>query len=547
MFFFVGVNGEASAIPTVGNKIRVWDITSKSPEVRFYIDSGYDTVQALAESSFSEWQGVPDAYIRFKKLDSISHDPNATNYADIWIHVVGELSNSFAGAQARVSVDSSTGYIQQCTVEIPSRSANSLIKGIILHEIGHCLGLVHSVVNKAVMSYRGGSILTTDDKFVLAQLYPEDSARYPLGCATVRSVDGSSGGSGGSDRLFTFVAVFLMMWGMRKMKQICGGFFSIGFILSMGILSGCSGVPGGGSPEGFAEQIKKEWATILRVLPGGRSQEAAPKVVVSARASVPPESRHQAHAELLREMFLVIFRLEPREGDLFSSYLASLDQGSSFEGIYNGFTHSAHYRDLETRNPGPVPERALVFFVEQLADIEMLLPEKTNFTARSAEPLAPMMSMSEMELGAGTEDGQKIQGQTAGVSVVEFGKKKKKSHPKATEVLTAPTDPMALAKYYQKIFEKASVYTLKRVLSDEALKLIETMKSSSPEGLSRWYGTWAAGMNRYGVTYGLVLRSRADANFHEQWALKAEPDALTWEVLNRIHRTLNQLQQQEQK
>jgi hypothetical protein len=76
-------------------------------------------------------------------------------------------------------------------------------------------------------------------------------------------------------------------------------------------------------------------------------------------------------------------------------------------------------------------------------------------------------------------------------------------------------------------------------LGDEALRVLST-KTSSPEELALWYGKWAANMASRKVDFGLALRNKPSPEFHARWARQAPPDRLKWEVLNRLHRVLNE-------
>ena len=86
-------------------------------------------------------------------------------------------------------------------------------------------------------------------------------------------------------------------------------------------------------------------------------------------------------------------------------------------------------------------------------------------------------------------------------------------------------------------FAGASFFTLKRVMGDEALKLVAA-RASTPEQLALWYSKWAVQMTGLGIDFGLVLRNSKDENFHYKWALSISPDRVKWEVLNRVHRVL---------
>ena len=47
-------------------------------------------------------------------------------------------------------------------------------------------------------------------------------------------------------------------------------------------------------------------------------------------------------------MFQVVLSIKPDQILDFQGWLNSLNQGASFEGVYNGLTHSDQYRKLET-------------------------------------------------------------------------------------------------------------------------------------------------------------------------------------------------------
>src|SRR5262249_40991309 len=59
----------------------------------------------------------------------------------------------------------------------------------VTHEIGHCLGLAHSVSATSIMSYRDErtSTLSPDDQYAITLLYPKGSSSYPVGCATIQN------------------------------------------------------------------------------------------------------------------------------------------------------------------------------------------------------------------------------------------------------------------------------------------------------------------------------------------------------------------------
>ncbi len=241
-------------------------------------------------------------------------------------------------------------------------------------------------------------------------------------------------------------------------------------------------------------------ALILNSLTGCqwfKKEKATPKVSIN---------EHQAQAELLREMYFVVYQKPPQDVQEFLAYQNALEQGASLEGIYNGFVHSARYRHLENTHPG-AKALALKSFSEELYSLEKELKEPALFNAKSALPL-----QKPLELGTSF----------ASSSVSDMGKKISSAH------------------VGYRIFLRASIFTLKRVLGDEALKIISE-KEKDRESLATWYGRFAIQLSRRDVSFGLELRNKADIEFHHAWALRVSVDRLRWEVLNRVHRLLNEL------
>lgn len=222
------------------------------------------------------------------------------------------------------------------------------------------------------------------------------------------------------------------------------------------------------------------------------------------------------NAELLREIHLVVFQREPKNKAEFGSLVDSLNQGASLEGIYNGFTHSADYRRLEMANPGASP-KALTIFGKELDRLEKELPEPTPFDSSWALPL-PLP----VQPGLPEADAQAPADIPAEVDFSAAGQ-------------TAPEK-------YSKLFVGASIYTLKRVLGDHALKVLAHHASDRDgyrEKAALWYSRWVSQMAAYKMDFGLPQRNQTDEAFHYEWALKAPEDRLRWEVLNRVHRVLN--------
>lgn len=288
-----------------------------------------------------------------------------------------------------------------------------------------------------------------------------------------------------------------------------------------GAISGCDVV----SPGQLLDRLNQEWNALMIVLRGGQSPLAKhPEPKASTHSLAPSEAAAKAkeNSELLQEMFRDVFNRDPQDRGEFGTLLDTLNQGASLKGIYNGLTHSSNYRTMETANPGATPD-ALIFFSGELAHTEALLSAPTEFGQNAAQPLSAP-----------------VQPEDTGTGEVQYGGSPSPS-PSASGSSSATADPQVvdrLERKYMTDFADASIFTMKRVLSDEMLRLVDE-KGRDPKQLQAWYGEWVVRMAGKGVDFGVPLRNKPDLVFHTQWAATADSDHLKWEVLNRIHRVLN--------
>lgn len=233
-------------------------------------------------------------------------------------------------------------------------------------------------------------------------------------------------------------------------------------------------------------QVKANARSAIAVMMGRVPQSQVKQVVQNDAQRKLYES-----TQLLQEMFQVVLLRDPYGPEELGIYVNSLSQGGSLEGIYNGFVNSEQYHKLEN-TPAPAYPATVKAF---------------------AQIIAPM----QRELS------------------------KTKVHPTDLGVGPVSFDPAQ----YEKLYAKASFYELKRLLGNEALKLVEAKlgKGDSREELARWYGNWVVQMTTMMVDFGIPLRNRPDAQFHHEWVMSLGADVISdrviWEVLNRTHRILN--------
>ena len=274
------------------------------------------------------------------------------------------------------------------------------------------------------------------------------------------------------------------------------------------------------------EQMKAHWQTLIDGLFPGKAAKptTSPQAQASAAADPALDSEKakiaKANAEILNEMLTVVLMQEPKDRSLFGNYVDSLNQGASLEGVYNGFSHSSYYRQLENKVLGATPA-ALDFFVSEMLALMKDEKDAGPLTEDAGRPLAVPVNPAEDE----------------GYDIVKYpgaGGTKPGASPAPKG---SPTEVEIRAK-----FKYSSIFTLKRALGDEALKVIADKKSVA-EDLANWYAKETLRLIDTQVDFGLALRNKRDEKFHHDWAMSFSQDRLTWEVLNRLHRVLNAKQQ----
>ncbi len=255
----------------------------------------------------------------------------------------------------------------------------------------------------------------------------------------------------------------------------------------------------------------------VRPTPTG-SPTAEPSATQSPTANqgeltMPAAQRAKLNSEVFKEMFTVVFMKEPSDHADFGNWVDSLNQGASFEGVYNGLVHSMEYKKLEETEKGTTT-RALQIFGEEMAFLEKDQAKPTRF-----ESYRPVVT------------------ETDPISPTPTAGFRPNPTPSPADQLTKVQLAM-LSENYAKQFVGASVYSLKRALGDEAIVIMD-LNNDYKEKLALWYSKWVVHMAARNIDYGLPLRNKPDASFHYKWALENSVDLLKWEVLNRIHRLMN--------
>jgi hypothetical protein len=187
---------------------------------------------------------------------------------------------------------------------------------------------------------------------------------------------------------------------------------------------------------------------------------------------LPPQKKRQFDYAYIKELYQVTRKSDPKDEDL-ASWLNTLDQGGSREGIYQGLVLDEVYSALEE-----IEER----------------PSKR---------------------------------------LLEFCKKFSQ-------------------KYFNQTMKDESLvqlnlYSLKRILTEKGIDLMEFFETKDLEELYRWYAHFSADTALdAGAILASPLREQKDVNFHYQWAKKMPIQHIKSEFIVKLHKVMNGFQQSQE-
>lgn len=302
---------------------------------------------------------------------------------------------------------------------------------------------------------------------------------------------------------------------MTKLR-VSGAVFGLLFLTSVLSMTGCD----------VRTEALNAWATlsgqpIVQTQPSP-SPVPSPEVLTEGEFTSVAARNAKANSELFHEMFSVVFMREPKDRSEFGNWVDTLNQGASLEGVHNGLIRADEYRKLE-HNGTTASVEALKVFSEELAVLENELPTPTDFDPLSSAP-SPAVGVP-VPIPSPSRDTI-----DAPIPVPEVSPEVKIQN---------------LSTKYSKLFVGSSIFVLKRILADEALRVISS-KVAFREKEAFWYSKWVVHMAARKVDFGVSLRNNPDDAFHYKWAMASSTDRISWEVLNRLHRVLNEANRQKQ-
>jgi hypothetical protein len=137
---------------------------------------------AIADSA-TLWSEVPGSYFRYALAEEGAK-------ANVTLHLASTMDGSSYSAGYAIFDEYEGTVPKHCSIYVvvdDGVSFHSMSKTF-LHELGHCVGLGHTLVPQAIMSYsldKNAFALDLDDEAAVARLYPADGSkpRLPPGCA----------------------------------------------------------------------------------------------------------------------------------------------------------------------------------------------------------------------------------------------------------------------------------------------------------------------------------------------------------------------------
>jgi hypothetical protein len=188
------LTNQSHAYPTPvdfdGNLLR-WQISTDNPVVTFEIIADDENDKMFYESAVFEavslWNDVNNSFLVYEEAE-------VGEVAKVTININENSGDAYSSGYAIFDESDDDGPIH-CDIIVGTDNTYEGFAKTILHEMGHCFGLGHSLIPTAIMSYKldqNGFELDLDDIAAISRLYPADGseAQLPLGCGVTNRDNG---------------------------------------------------------------------------------------------------------------------------------------------------------------------------------------------------------------------------------------------------------------------------------------------------------------------------------------------------------------------
>ena len=214
---------EANSYPTPvdfdGALLR-WHVSVQDPPITYEVLADQPTYiteyRDGVDSAAAMWSTIPTSYFRYAPV------PDGQK-AQVTIHLASKIDGGDYSAGYAIFDEYEGMKPEHCAIFVLIEDDLSMrsMEKTFLHELGHCLGLGHTLIPQAIMSYRLDAnrfALDVDDRAAASRLYPIDGSnpKIPPGCATGALRQASGNPSRNAVELAFFLLVPFFFGGISR-------------------------------------------------------------------------------------------------------------------------------------------------------------------------------------------------------------------------------------------------------------------------------------------------------------------------------------------